>query len=169
MGSWRKIGNEPRIPLSALLLCGILNGCVPSVESPTSFKPSSLARSQVPFYQAGQLMVVKGVLNDRVSTDFMVDTGASITLIPQASASQLGIDLKSSRPTIPLQTAGHIIQVPLVVLDSVEVGGMRVKNITVAVYDSPFLGRPGVLGLNFLKNFRVEVNFNEGFLLLEKR
>ncbi|SRR5713226_5364810 len=169
MGSWRKIGNEPRIPLSALLLCGILNGCVPSVESPTSFKPSSLERSQVPFYQAGQLMVVKGVLNDKVSTDFMVDTGAGITLIPQASASQLGIDLRSGWPTTPFRTGGDITQIPLVVLDSVEIGGMEVTKLKVAVHDSPVLGQRGILGLDFLKNFRVEVNFKEGFLLLEKR
>jgi clan AA aspartic protease (TIGR02281 family) len=115
------------------------------------------------------MMVVKGTLNEKVTADFMVDTGASLTMISQASAKELGIDLDRRLPTIPIQTAGDIIHVPLVVLDSIEVGGMQVKNITIAVYDSPMLGRPGLLGLNFLKHFRVEVDFKEGLLLLERR
>ncbi len=114
-------------------------------------------------------MVVKGTLDEKVTADFMVDTGAGLTMISQASAKELGIDLDRRLPTIPIQTAGDIIHVPLVVLDSIGVGGMLVKNITVAVYDSPMLGRPGLLGLNFLKHFRVEVDFKEGLLLLEKR
>ena len=99
----------------------------------------------------------------------MVDTGASLTMISVRSAKELGIDLNRRLPTIPLQTMGGTIHVPVVVLDSIEVGGMQVKNITVAVYDSPLLGRPGLLGVDFLKHFHVAVDFKEGFLLLEKR
>lgn len=117
----------------------------------------------------GHMMIVKGTLNERVSADFIVDTGAGLTMIPQRSAKELGIDLNRRLPTIPLQTPGGMIHVPVVVLDSIEVGGMQVKNVTVAVHDSPLLGKPGLLGIDFLKHFRVEVDFKEGFLLLEKR
>lgn len=153
----------------ALFLWGIINGCAPSVESPTALKLSSPEKARVSFRQMGQLMVVKGILNQKVSTDFMVDTGADLTMISQRSAKELGIDLNRTLPTIPVQTAAEILYVPLVVLDSIDVGGMEVKNITVGVHDPPFLDRPGVLGLNFLKHFRVEVDFKEGFLVLEKR
>lgn len=155
--------------LTIFFLYGVINGCAPSLESPTLVNPSSLERSQVPFQQMGQMMVVKGILNERVSADFMVDTGAGLTMISRRSAKELGVDLNRRLPTIPLQTMAGTIHVPLVVLDSIEVGGMQVKNITVTVHDSPFLGSPGLLGIDFLKHFRVEVDFKEGFLLLEKR
>ena len=164
-----KIGNRSYLPLAALFLCALINGCAPSLDSPTSVKPSSSEKSRVPFHQMGPLVVVKGILNGRVAADFMVDTGASLSMISQKSARDLGIDLHVTRPTIPIQTMGETIHVPLVVLESIEVGGMQVKKITVAVYDLPHLDRPGILGLDFLKHFRVEVDFKEGFLLLEKR
>ena len=164
-----KIGNRSYLSLAALFLCGLINGCAPSLDSPTLVKPSSSEKSRVPFHQMGPIVIVKGILNGRVPADFLVDTGAGLSMISRNSAKELGIDLNRSLPTIPLQTLGDTIHVPLVVLESIEVGGMQVKNITVAVYDSPILGKPGLLGLNFLKHFRVEVDFKEGFLLLEKR
>jgi clan AA aspartic protease (TIGR02281 family) len=169
MSSRQRIGNQWFLLMSALFVWGIINACAPSLEGPTVLQPSSFEKARVPFRQMGPLVVVKGILNEKVSMDFMVDTAAGITVIPQTSAKKLGIDLNRTLPTIPLQTAAEIIHVPLVVLDSIDVGGMQVKNITVAVYDPPFLDRPGVLGLNFLKHFRVEVDFKEGFLVLEKR
>ena len=95
-------------------------------------------------------------------------------MIPSAAANELGINLNARLPTVPVQTVSSVIHVPLVVVDSVEVGGMEVKNLTVAVYDVPIFDRylpgpPGLLGRDFLGNFRVQVDLHQGFLLLEEK
>jgi hypothetical protein len=51
---------------------------------------------------------------------------------------------------------------------------LEVKDLTVGVYDLPIFdlylpGPPGLLGRDFLQNFRVQVDLGEGFLLLEER
>ena len=118
-------------------------------------------------------MVVEAILNRRVTANFLVDTGADLTMISSATARELGIALHAKLPTVPVQTVATIIHVPLVVLDSVEIGGMEVRDLTVAVHDIPVFdpylpGPPGLLGRNFLSHFRVQIDLKEGFLLLDK-
>lgn len=163
-----------RVLFLTLFLFGFITGCPPAQLSPTPSKPLRADKGSAPFTRSGQVMVVEATLNRKVKANFLVDTGAGLTMIPLATARELGIDLHTKVPTVPVQTVAEIIHVPLVVLDSVEVGGMEVKNLTVAVHDpaifDPYLpGPPGLLGRNFLSNFRVQIDLREGFLLLENR
>jgi len=117
--------------------------------------------------------VVEATLNQRVKADFLVDTGAALTMISSQTAKALGIVLHAKLPTIAMQTVSKTIEVPLTVLDSIMVGGMEVKDVTVAVYDikgfDPYLPGPrGLLGRNFLRHFHVQIDLKEGFLRLEK-
>ena len=162
-----------RIVLLTLVLFGTLVGCLPAQVSSTPSKLSPTAKGSAPFKRSGQAMVVEATLNRRVTANLLVDTGADLTIIPSAAARELGIDLHAKLPTVRLQTLADSVRVPLVVLDSMEVGGMEVKDVTVAVHDSPIFdpylsGPPGLLGRDFLSHFRVQVDFKEGFLLLEK-
>ncbi len=99
----------------------------------------------------------------------MVDSGASMTFISRATAKELGIDIEQTLPSISIETLSDTIYVPVVVLNSLNVGGMQVRNLTVVVYDQPLPGRPGLLGLNFLRHFRFAVDMQERVLLLEKK
>jgi clan AA aspartic protease (TIGR02281 family) len=152
--------------LSIFLFSALIAGCTPGIEGPTQSLPAT-DKVSVPF-QYPQ-MTVRATLNERVSTNFRVDTAASITVIPRASANALGIDLEKRLPAIPIQTVSGTIYVPVVVLDSREVGGMRVKDFTVVVYDLPYPDRPGLLGFDFLNHFRVQIDMKEGVLVLERK
>jgi len=157
-----------------LFLFGFIGGCLPAPVSPTPSNVAHTKKGSAAFRRSGEQMVVEVTLNRTVRTHFLVDTGAGLTMIPSAAARELGITLHAKLPTVPVQTVANVIHVPLVVLDSVEVGGMEVKDLTVAVHDvpifDPYLPGPlGLLGRNFLGNFRVEIDLNEGFLRLEKR
>ena len=90
-------------------------------------------------------------------------------MISRVTAKELGIDLEKRIPTIPVQTVGGLTNVPVVVLDSIEIGGMQVNHITVAVYDPQDPYNTGLLGVNFLSGFRVEIDLRDGVLVLEKR
>ena len=115
-------------------------------------------------------MVVKGVLNGSVQVNFVVDTGASYTTISQATANALKLDLGANPTMLSFNTANGVIQAPLATLRSMEVGGMELKEITVAVHDVfPDPEVAGLLGLNFLSNFRLDIDSQSGLLNLQKK
>jgi hypothetical protein len=156
------------------VLSGTIVGCTASQLPSTQSKPASIIKGSVPFKSSVQQMVVEAIVDRRVKVNFLVDTGASLTMIPSAAAAELGIHLDTRLPTVPVQTVSKVVYVPLAVLDTVAVGGLEVKDLTVGVYDLPIFdlylpGPPGLLGRDFLQNFRVQVDLGEGFLLLEER
>ncbi len=142
-------------------------------ETPASqeaVKPVSFDKTSVPFQKKGTVVVVPATINEKSAVKFVVDTGASYTMISQATAKELEIDLEKKLPTIPFQTANGIIQAPLVTLSSIDVGGLQVKDLTAAVYDVfPDPAISGLLGLNFLSNFRMDIDTQNGVLHLEKK
>ncbi|MGH7847106.1 MAG: TIGR02281 family clan AA aspartic protease [Candidatus Binatia bacterium] len=136
-------------------------------EQPSPRAPEKVA---VPIQQRGQIVIVAATVNEKTKGNFVVDTGASYTIISRATAQRLQIDLDAKHPTAALQTANGVIETPLVALDSVEVGGLQVKGITAAVHDVfPDSSISGLLGLNFLTNFRMDIDTKSSVLVLEKK
>ena len=132
--------------------------------------PELLDKVSVPIQKQGEVVVVEATVNQKVTVKFIVDTGASYTLISRDTAKQLGIDMEQKLPTIPFQTANGTIQAPLINLESIEVGGMQMKNLTAAVHDVfPDNNVAGLLGLNFLSHFRMDIDQDNGVLVLEKK
>jgi clan AA aspartic protease (TIGR02281 family) len=132
--------------------------------------PPLATTASIPFEKKGQVVIVEATLNKRASAKFVVDTGASYTMISSAIAKELAIDTEQNRRTAPFQTANGVIQAPLVNLDSITVAGMEIRNLTAAVHD--VLADPkvaGLLGLNFLSNFRMDIDTQRGVLHLEKK
>ena len=136
-------------------------------ESSSSPSPDKVA---VPFQKKGQVVIVRAIINEKAAAKYVVDTGATYTMISKAMAKELGIALDKQLPTMPFQTANGLIQAPLISLSSIEVGGMQVKNLTAAVYDVfPDPSVAGLLGLNFLSHFRIDIDTENGILHLEKK
>ena len=139
-------------------------------SGPPAPPASSSTAASVPFQKRGELMAVQATLNDKTPANFIVDTGASYTTISQATARQLDIDLEKDYPILHFQTANGVIQAPLVSVQSIEVGGLKLKNISVAVHDvfsDPAV--TGLLGLNFLSQFRVDIDSKNSMLNLERK
>lgn len=127
-------------------------------------------KALIKFQKQGELMVVQGLLNEKAAAKFVVDTGASYTTISQAMAKQLGLNLENASTVIPLQTANGVIEAPLVSVGSLELGGLGLKDLKVAVHDVfPDPAIAGLLGLNFLSQFRVEIDNKNSVLYLEKK
>lgn len=139
-------------------------------ETSRGLEPSSPDKASVPFQKKGQVVIVQATVNEKASAKFVVDTGATYTMISQAIAKKLEIDVEKKLPTIPFQTANGVINAPLISLDSIEVGGMQVKNLITAVHDVfPDPAIAGLLGLNFLSKFRMDIDTENGVLVLEKK
>src|ERR1051325_162523 len=132
--------------------------------------PAVLTKATVPFEKQGQVVVVEATLNNKTSAKFIVDTGASYTMISSATAKELAIDNDANPRTVPFQTANGLIQAPLISLDSIMVAGMEIKNLTAAVHAVIPDGKiAGLLGLNFLSNFRLDIDTQKSVLHLEKK
>ena len=127
-------------------------------------------QASVPFERHGQVVIIQATLNNKRSAKFVVDTGASYTLISNALARELSIDIGPNAKTLPFQTANGLIQAPVTNLESVTVGGMEIRNLAAAVHDAiPDPQVAGLLGLNFLSNFRMDIDTQKGLLHLEKK
>ena len=137
---------------------------------PAKAAPATAAKASIPFEKHGQVVVVEVMLNKSVPVRLVVDTGATYTMISAATAKELSIDPLRAPRTMPFQTANGVIQAPLTNLESVIVGGMEVKNLTAAIHDAvPSAHIAGLLGLNFLSNFRLDIDTENGLLHLEKK
>jgi len=64
-------------------------------------------------------------------------------------------------------TAGGLKEAWEVNLASIELGGWVVYNLKALVLDIPHHNQTGLLGLNFLEKFRMDLNTEKGILLLE--
>ncbi len=117
----------------------------------------------VPFERVGNLMKIKVRLNDHVVAPFYVDTGASDISLPRSVGTQLGLVAGSETGMATEVTANGAIQVPVIQLDSVQVGGARIENLLATV--NPML-EVGLLGGSFFNNFSYSVNPAEGLIIL---
>ena len=140
------------------------------MESRLAPLPPPLDKASIQYQKKGELMVVQATLNEKAPARFVVDTGASYTTISQATAKELSIDIEINPTVISFHTANGTIQAPLANVRSIEVGGLALKDLTVAVHDVfPDPGIAGLLGLNFLSQFRVDIDSKNGVLNLEKK
>lgn len=121
-------------------------------------------------FQPGQRNIpVNATVNNSLSQLFLIDTGASVVTIPSGSAEKLGIKMDHNTPEHLVSTAGGVVKAKEVTLGVIELEGRRVKDITAFVLDIP--GRPeiGLLGLNYLNHFFVEIDNERGVLMLTPR
>ncbi len=110
---------------------------------------------------------VNGVINEEVSQKFILDTGASIVSIPLATANKLGIDvINGNYPTRTIATASGIFNTKEVVLHSITINGKNIYNIPAIVIDLPQDRNLGLLGMNFLSRFHMELNNERGEIIL---
>ncbi|MEY2562963.1 MAG: hypothetical protein QOH88_1156 [Verrucomicrobiota bacterium] len=120
---------------------------------------------------AKPLILVDVYANGRGPFQFAVDTGASTTAIAPELAKQLGV---ASSPIGAATTGGAHVDVAGGILQSFQVGGAKIENSNVVVADffgmlSKAIGArlDGIVGYNFLRNYKVALDYpNETLTLL---
>ena len=109
---------------------------------------------------------VTASLNRDIAQDFIVDTGASMVTIPFSTVRALGIVVSVRNPRRKVYTASGELFAPEIVLDSITLEGYEVNNVKALVMDLPNQPNVGLLGLNYLRRFRMDLNTDEGLLML---
>jgi len=112
---------------------------------------------------------VTASINQGTSQEFIVDTGASMVTIPYSTARILGIAISVRNPRRKVFTASGELYAPEVVLDSIALEGFETYNVKALVMDIPNQPGLGLLGLNYLSRFRMDLNTDDGLLMLAPR
>lgn len=94
----------------------------------------------------------------------MIDTGAGACTVPPWIAKQIGLN---SIASVGRQTAAGVERVPVGVLDVVQVGFVREKNVKVLVTNIDMKGVDGVLGANWLGDHDYLLDYHHNRLVLE--
>jgi clan AA aspartic protease (TIGR02281 family) len=120
---------------------------------------------EVPLFRKHELLLTEVVLNGRVKRNFIIDTGASFSLINKQTASELGIVIDENTPVLMTTSVTDVVLTPLVTLKSMQVGSAEVENVEALVYTMAS-GTEGLLGNSFLNRFRVIVDSLQGKMTL---
>ena len=98
--------------------------------------------------------------------DFMIDTGASLVVMRESDAAQVGIRPMRSNYTATVSTANGKIKAAPAKLDRVEIGGITVYDVPALVLPDEVLGQ-NLLGVSFLSRLK-RYEYANGRMVLEQ-
>ena len=99
-----------------------------------------------------------------------LDTGATITIIPSQVLIALGYDLLNPKERVQLLTASGTAFAKRINVSRLTAIGETIENIDVLCHDLPGNSPiKGLLGLNFLRHFDVNISFSTGTIELLPR
>ncbi|HUE41350.1 MAG TPA: retropepsin-like aspartic protease [Chthoniobacterales bacterium] len=133
----------------------------------------SLNSSKIGFRLAGgaqPLILLPVQVNDRGPFDFILDTGAGTSLLSTEVAKELDIKVIGLKEG---QSAGGEVSVSLAKVDSLTVAETKLEDVDVGIVDLGHIAKTigaridGDLGYNFLKHFRVTIDYLDSLLRLE--
>lgn len=134
----------------------------------SSYSPSKLRDQEyvIPLIAtSGGNFMVEVNFNNRVKALLMVDTGASLVTISDKLAKKLGYRTSSKSAQIPFTTAGGMVWMPMIALNTVSVGDATVDLVEASVNDQ--MGdMDGLLGMSFLGDYRVEMDTARSQMIL---
>ncbi|HWV51965.1 TIGR02281 family clan AA aspartic protease [Pseudorhodoplanes sp.] len=90
---------------------------------------------------------------DGRQVSFMVDTGASVIALTERDADRLGIRPSRGAFTAPVQTANGVVRAAPVILNSVDIGGLVVRDVKALVVSGGGLSE-NLLGLSYLTRLK---------------
>jgi hypothetical protein len=101
--------------------------------------------------------------NTMVDAWLLLDTGATVTVISKSLADRLGIKPDGTESRLSQLADGRVIETSRMRVDYLAVGPKRTHNAEVAILpanNGPAMGFDGLLGMNFLGEFRYRLDVN---------
>jgi clan AA aspartic protease (TIGR02281 family) len=163
--SWESVANAvaDTLPVEPVLAVPEVPEAMPLVEAPIPIG-APLGDDEIALHYDGagrRLSVDVGFVHQgkTVHATMMLDTGATYTTLPLATLAELGVVPSPDDPTIVLHTANGEREAQVVLLDAVDLGGLRIEGVAVATCEacaSP--DTDGLLGLNITGNFNLTID-----------
>jgi clan AA aspartic protease (TIGR02281 family) len=178
-GSWSQVvlpsgrtGFVPDHALRRLTSAPAWKATAPRSSAPTSTARAGEGVVEIPLRRVGGIFLVPARINNQITTNFIVDSGASIVTISHALADRLGIEYES-KPKQRIVTASGFMDSPKIMLDSISVpddAGVGAANVEAHVATLP--GSPqtigGLLGQSFLRRFQVTIDAERAVMHLRQ-
>jgi clan AA aspartic protease (TIGR02281 family) len=115
----------------------------------------------------GGTIVVEAMLNRHLTVPLLLDTGADFTVLTRQVAKDLRIAALEHLPKLPFKTAGGTVMFPITTLQSLRVGTAEARDVNVAI-DTDGHMPMGLLGMTFLRHFKVIVDQQRGQIKFER-
>jgi clan AA aspartic protease (TIGR02281 family) len=126
-------------------------------------------RTIVPFERtASGLVVVNAVLNGDVRVRLVFDTGANLVVITEELSKKLHQDASPEDKVVKLYTNCGEVEGRSFVINKIELGGAQKENVrsVVTSNDYSLSGFDGLLGLSFLGDFEVTVDYQNEKIII---
>jgi len=107
------------------------------------------------------------IVNDSRRARFLVDTGASVTVLSPDLADALGIAATPRGRVMRLQTIAGETEAPIVVIPSLRVGELEARDVIAVIHET--VGLDGILGNTFLARYTVTLDARQGLLTVRRR
>jgi aspartyl protease family protein len=119
------------------------------VDTEDEAETRSMRKSAVMLIKSDGHYWARALVNRKASVDFMVDTGASTVAITQEDAQKMGFRPRGLTYDIRINTAGGETYGAAVVIDSIKIGTLEVKNVRGVVMQDVLT--QSLLGMSFLR------------------
>ena len=116
-------------------------------------------------FTKGQAIVVDATINGSTSARLLLDTGADRTVINPRVLVAAGVALAQG-PTGQIRGATGTASVQGAALETLEVGGAKVSRLLVIAHDIEHGAVDGLLGRDFLDQFKVSIDSDSGVATL---
>jgi aspartyl protease family protein len=127
-------------------------GAVGSAAAPREETGAAAGRAVLQSDGRGHF-VAQGTINGKAVT-MMVDTGASVTVLPANEANRLGIDYRARGTPGAANTANGRVQTWNLSLDSIRIQGITLYNVSASVIEAPL--NTILLGNSFLNRVQMQ-------------
>ena len=111
--------------------------------------PDEMRRTAVMLIKSDGHYWARTLVNRKASVDFMVDTGASTVALTQDDAQKMGLRPRDLTYDIEIRTAGGITYGADVVIDSIRIGEVEVRDVRGVVMQDVLT--QSLLGMSFLR------------------
>jgi clan AA aspartic protease (TIGR02281 family) len=108
-------------------------------------------------------------INGALPLRFTVDTGASLVTVPTSILDRLDVPVGRFTTRRAVNTAGGTVEALEIVIDAIEIQGQTIRNTQALVLDIPDAPGMGLLGMNFLNRFQMDLDTQNGLLHLKPR
>ena len=147
---------------------------IPTIIIAALLTQASLASSDVEEPRIGfsfvrdSLVVVPVILNGHGTYRFLLDTGATHSILSSRVADQLNIPAGRSESLI---TAAGSVPVTIRTMETVQIGNVRIIQMQIAVADFELLRVlhvDGIIGADYLRQFKVSIDYTQRVLSIRR-
>lgn len=144
---------------------------MPNQGGPQISHPTESRDFVIPFQRAYGGMLVQVVLNDHLPARMIVDTGATTVKVNVKLLRKLNQALPANPRKGRAETAAGMVIATEVFIDKIDLGG-AVKNQVQASFTDEAHDYPnydGLLGLSFLSDFKMTIDYDNNVIHLRRR